>query len=371
VALRKLIGRLGRGRLTLLAAGLLSVAAILVLLGLGSSVPGPKVRVLLGLVDEIESCVPGPEGALLPAGSAAPHGRWRTEPPMPALHDEPRAVAIDGRIYVGTGLVLTDDRLGMRSRSSLLVFDPSDGSYRSTSAVPVRIDHPVLAAYRGDLYLVGGFSDGKPSARAWRFDTSRGGWTELAEMRVARGGLAGAVIGDRLYVVGGTSRFSDESAPPYATMEIYDFGANRWSEGPPMPTPRHHLGAAALAGRLYAIGGRAPKDLSLDVVERFDPATGRWERMPPLPTGVGGLAVVTAGSRIVAIAGGDDRERWVTPAVWGLDADALGWARLRDLSVARHGHAATVTGGRIYVFGGAPCAGFGQTTSVESIRSAP
>lgn len=340
----------------------------MLLAGLGPSVPGPKIRAMLGLAETIQSCERAPGNVLLAAGTRAPARRWTAEPALPALHDEPRAVAIGARVYVGTGLVLTEDRVGLRSRSSLLEFDPALRSYRPFVNVPVPVDHPVLAAYRGDLYVVGGFSDGKPTARTWRYDMSRGSWTELAGMRVARGGLAGAVIGDRLYVVGGSSRFAEEHATPYAEMEIYDFQTNRWRKGPPMPTARHHLGVAALAGRLYAIGGRAPTDYSLDAVERFDPASGRWKRLPPLRNGAGGLAVVASGSRIVAVAGGDDLEGWVTPAVWALDPDPPHWTRLRDLSVARHGHAAAAAGGRIYVFGGAPCAGFGQTTSVESLR---
>lgn len=369
MALRTVVGRVGRTRLALLGGALLSIAAIVLLSGLGPSLPGPKVRAMLGLAETIRSCERESGSVLLPAGVRAPAKRWTAGPPLPVLHDEPRAVAIGDRVYVGTGLVLTEDRLGLRSRSSLLEFDPEERSYRPFTDVPAPVDHPVLAAYRGDLYVVGGFSDGRPTALAWRFDAAKSRWTELAPMRVARGALAGAVIGGRLYVVGGSSRFADEGTTPYATMEVYDFRTNRWSDGPPMPTARHHLGVAAVGGQLYAVGGRSPTDYSLAAVERFDPETGRWKRVAPLPEGVGGLAVVAAGTRVVAVAGGDDVDGWVTPAVWALDPAKGSWSRLPDLSVARHGHAAAVARGRIYVFGGAPCAGFGQTASVESLPS--
>ncbi|HSS65386.1 MAG TPA: kelch repeat-containing protein, partial [Gammaproteobacteria bacterium] len=38
-------------------------------------------------------------------------------------------------------------------------------------------------------------------------------------------------------------------------VEGYDPRADRWSPHPPMPTPRHGLGAAVLNGRVYVIGG--------------------------------------------------------------------------------------------------------------------
>jgi N-acetylneuraminic acid mutarotase len=139
-----------------------------------------------------------------------------------------------------------------------------------------------------------------------------------------------------------------------------------------MPTGRHHLAAAALDGMLYVIGGRAPDNFSLSVAERYDPSKGRWQRIPPLPRGAGGLEAVAAGGRVV-VTGGDDEDRlqqgggWVTPAVWSYRPGAPRWRRLPDLSQARHGHAAVGLGGRVYVFEGSPCPGYGRLRSAESL----
>ena len=92
------------------------------------------------------------------------------------------------------------------------------------------------------------------------------------------------------------------------------------------------------------------------------------ERLAPLPLGAGGLAVVSAAGMVVAIGGGDDGENWVTPATWALDPDEGHWRRLADLNVARHGHGAAAVGSDVYVFGGAPCPGYGRTDAVESLR---
>jgi non-specific serine/threonine protein kinase len=123
-----------------------------------------------------------------------------------------------------------------------------------------------------------------------------------------------------------------------------------------------------LNGRLYVVGGRTDTDFSASAVERFDPARATWERLAPLPLGAGGLAVVAAAGMVVAIGGGDDPERWVTPATWALDAGDGRWRRLADLNVARHGHGAAVVDGTVYVFAGAPCPGYGHTDVVELLR---
>jgi N-acetylneuraminic acid mutarotase len=223
--------------------------------------------------------------------------------------------------------------------------------------------------YRGDLYVVGGDSNGQPSSGLWRYTPDEGEWETLPSMATPRAGHASGVIGDRLYVIGGTTdtAFAEFERAPLTSLEIYDFKAGEWSRGPDMPTGRHHFDAAVLDGQLYAVGGRTPGDYSLDTVERFDPERGEWESLTPLPLGVGGQGVETVAGRVVVVSGGDDLEEWVTPTTWALDPDEGEWRRLPDVTVPRHGYASATLGDKIYIFGGAPCAGYGRTGSAESL----
>lgn len=187
-------------------------------------------------------------------------------------------------------------------------------------------------------------------------------------MRQARGGLDAAVIGDKIYAAGGKGRgFPDFDEEPYATLEVFDIPTGRWTKGSDMPTARHHLGVDAVDGKLYAVGGRVVGDLSIGAVERFDPATGVWEVLAPLPQGVGSLAVAAGEREIFATGGGDDSEGWVTGATWVYSLERRTWRRMPDLLQPRHGHTASVVGRRLYVFGGAPCDGYGGTASAESL----
>jgi hypothetical protein len=203
----------------------------------------------------------------------------------------------------------------------------------------------------------------------WRFSPATREWTELASMPRARGGLAGAVIGDRFYAVGGASSALQRYPRVVRVLDVYDFRTNTWERGPSMPTPRHHLAASAVDGRLYAIGGRSNRTLAVDVVERFDPSDGTWEAVAPLPLGSGGLEAVTWQGRVIAFGGGDDSKGgWVTPATWSYDPATARWTRLADMKVPRHGFGAVIVDGRLYALGGAPCARYGRTPAVESIE---
>jgi N-acetylneuraminic acid mutarotase len=181
------------------------------------------------------------------------------------------------------------------------------------------------------------------------------------------------VVADRLYAVSGAPRtFPELGAKPYSSLEIYDFRSGRWTPGPPIPTARHHTAAAVVAGKLYVAGGRVPDDFSDNAFERLDPRSGHWEKLPPLPLGAGGLAAVAARGKVVVIGGDDERNwtagrGWVTGSTWSFDPARSRWRRLPDLGVPRHAHAAAVAAGRIYVFGGATCPGFGRTDAAESL----
>ena len=72
---------------------------------------------------------------------------------------------------------------------------------------------------------------------------------------------------------------------------------NRWTALAYVPTARDHLAAAAVDGRLYAVGGRIDGNYSRNLTsnEAYDPATDRWEQRAPMPTARSGIAAPAAG----------------------------------------------------------------------------
>jgi hypothetical protein len=294
-------------------------------------------------------------------------GKWRREPSLPASLDEVQATAVGDRIFVGTGADLGDNRIVSVDR--LFEFDPRRGRYAEPTSTPDPLDHSRFVGHDGDLYVVGGYSLGKVTNALRRYSPEDERWTELDGMHRARAAHGAAVIGDRLYVAGGATEYGPDLPAPMASLEVYDLNTGEWSEGPDMPTPRHHFGLVALDGKLYAVGGRDADDFAIDTVERFDPATGRWETLPPLPQAAGGLAVAATDGEVYAIGGGDDGLGWVTGATWAFDPEVGQWRRAADLEFPRHGLGVATIDGRIYTFGGAPCALFGYSDSAESLAA--
>jgi hypothetical protein len=335
----------------------------------GVTLPGPHVRTWLGIEESPlpELCEYTPSDVYQPPGKPSP-GHWRFEHDSPTPSPEPGATTIGRYVYLVGG------QAPEGTQSTVLRFDPRSGEYRRETDAPVAIDHPVVTAHDGNLILASGFIDGSdPTNRAWTYSPKTRNWRELPPMRIERGAAAGATAGDRLYVAGGITRFGNENEP-VRRLEIYDFKKRRWYRGPDMPTPRHHFGVGVVDGKLYFAGGRQPVDEALNAFEEFDPSTNRWYPLPPIPTGTGAPGVTAIDGKVVVSGGGadpvnpDEPGGWVLRSAYAYRPGTRDWIRLPDMRRARHGHVAAAADGRLYVFRGAPCPGYGEMSSVESLK---
>jgi Kelch motif len=303
---------------------------------------------------------------------------WRAEASLPAKRDELRAVALDGQIYLsgGTARLIeygkpspvrgVRELVRAQSVADLLRFDPRTGRYTRLAPMPERLNHHVMAAWGGRIYVVGGMGDllfgADTRSDAFVYDPETDSWSELPPMPTPRGAAAGAVIGDTLYVAGGMTRNGRLSN----AFEAFDFRTERWRRLAPIPTPREHMIGAAVDGAVYVAGGRTLTSDSIDVMERYDPETDRWTRVAPMPQDAGSLEGASVDSYFLAVAGDDDREGWVTGKIQRYDPGSNSWSQLPEMRTKRHGMAAAVADGRLWVFGGSPCARFAASDIVES-----
>ena len=320
----------------------------------------------LGLLPE------GPLNCWEPADSPG----WSPARSLPAARDEPRAVTLDGAVYLAGGIDRIVDygepsdvpgvpeRVEVQSSDELLRLDPDTGEYERLPSLPEPLNHIGFVAYEGDLYVAGGHGEllwgAAPSAALYRYSAQERSWSTLEPMPTARGAVAAGVVGDRLIVAGGMVR-----GRPVTTVEAYDFRTGRWSVVTPMPAPREHAAGVVFDGHLYVIGGRNRETDSLSIVERYDPERDRWERVADLPVASGGLEAVAFDGTIIAMGGGDDRKRFVTPAVQQFDPDTGAWTELPRMRSPRHGFAAAVVGDRIFTAGGSPCPLFAASDTVD------
>ena len=69
----------------------------------------------------------------------------------------------------------------------------------------------------------------------------------------------------------------------FSSVEEYDVSTDSWIRKAPMPTPRSNFKAAAVDGKIYAIGGRTWGPIFISTVEEYD--TGLVPSQEPQETG--------------------------------------------------------------------------------------
>jgi hypothetical protein len=70
-----------------------------------------------------------------------------------------------------------------------------------------------------------------------------------------------------------------------------------------MPTPRYALGAGAINGNVYAVGGEYPLNNYLTTNEAYDPTSNTWQTMAPMQTPRRGLGVGVVNGILYAVGG--------------------------------------------------------------------
>ncbi len=195
----------------------------------------------------------------------SPDGRWRPGPPLPSPQAESAAAAFPGLVVLAGGRMpagAANAAYGDHADTGrTLVWRPGAGGWTRAADMPIPRNSMAFAGLGGRLHVVGGrrsLASGIVNlADHHAYDPATDRWTALAPLPAPRGGHAAAVLGGRLYVLGGEAFGPAPSV--FADHWSYDPQTDRWRAEPPMPEGRHGLGAVALAGRLHAIGGaRAP-----------------------------------------------------------------------------------------------------------------
>lgn len=252
-------------------------------------------------------------------------------------------VAIDGKIYT-TGGAQGNFFLGQS-----WVYDPPTNQWSEIAAHPYLPKEPAGAVLGGKMYVLGGVNWGSfvVTRTVEAYDPSLNQWVGRANMLSARASAGAAVIDGILYVVGGR----DSLGTILNTLEAYDPGTNSWTPRAPMPTPRQLMGVGVLDGRLYVVGGENTQSTRLTTVETYNPATNSWSTGVPTSVGRRALGVAVVNGVLYAISGDEvPLQHWNT--VEAYDPATGGWTP-RHVFPWRCWHFGIAeVDGKIYTIGG-------------------
>lgn len=292
-----------------------------------------------------------------PVDQRAP-GRWAVGAPMPTPRQEVAVAALAGHVWVIGGF-----GSGGYPTATVERYDPTTDSWDPRPSLPVAIHHAAAAVVGDRLFVIGGYTGGRvtwtPLDIVWEWTEARGTWEKRTPMPTARGALAATALGERIHALGGSA------GDPLSAHEVYDAAANRWTVVNPMPTARDHLAAVVFHDRVWALGGRSGFFFGRQYanVEVYDPATDSWRTGPPLPRGRGGLAAAALPDRLLVF-GGEAPFR-IFDAAEMYEPASNRWIAKEPMPTPRHGMGAVAVGDRVYVPGGGTEPGFAATNANE------
>lgn len=103
----------------------------------------------------------------------------------------------------------------------------------------------------GVIYAVGGLTkSGDSLSTVETYDPLTGKWTMAEAMSMLRSRVGVAVMGSKLYAIGGYN-----GSERLSTVEVFDPETKKWAKVAPMNCKRSAVGAATLHNRLYVCGG--------------------------------------------------------------------------------------------------------------------
>jgi Kelch motif len=284
-----------------------------------------------------------------PFGDDEAGADWSFGPQMPHRRSYPASAAIDGKIYVATGMVgETGKPLDFNER-----FDPSRGEWVSLPPAPVAFSAAAGAAFENRLWVIGGNSPEANGRQVYSYGPADRRWRSETPLPAVRTNLAAVAFGGKLYAIGGLDPLN-----PTRTVFVYDAAAKRWGKAAPLPVALHAHAATVFHDEIWVLGGRIRSLERQRRVWIFNPGDNRWREGPSLPEPMDTLAVAATGDRINAI---------VDDLYFVYDGDEQHWERGPTLSVPRHALAVYVIDGTLYAVGGCIYPQLRDSTVVEQI----
>jgi N-acetylneuraminic acid mutarotase len=243
---------------------------------------------------------------------------WEAGPGLGVGTDNAGAVFTGGKLFV----------FGGEATPAVQIYDVAGASWGTAPPLPRPRFASVVELVAAEVHLVGGWSFDRSNnvsvASHDVFDVGSRTYPSGAHAALAsaRNHAFSGVIDGKIYVTGGRSPGHEgNDGQNLAATEVYDPGADAWSPLADLPTPRSGGASAVVGGKLYVLGGQLPGNTLYKTVERFDPSAGSWQKLDDMPAYAAGQRAVAIGGDVYMLGGfasnGDQRTSTVGIAdVW-------------------------------------------------------
>ncbi|RPH69375.1 MAG: kelch repeat-containing protein [Myxococcaceae bacterium] len=315
----------------------------------------------------VDGGTPGPDGGPPDGGSGGlSRIEWTTLEDRPLGTSEGQGAVVNGKLYTFGGFDWS--KACCTPWRYAFVYDLATDTWSRLADMPEGVTHAGVATDGTDVFWVGGFVEDASrtfqvfgTVHAWRYRVATNTYEALPDLPDRRGGGTLTYLDGKLHFIGGLSYGQASDTNQHWVLDVAG-GATAWTSAAPLPTPRNHLGSAVVGGKIYVIGGQHGHDeglVTVPDVEIYDPGTDTWTRGASMPRA---RSHITGGTfpfrdRIVVISGEIANGRSISD-VTAYDPIANAWSELTPLPAPRFsGVGGPIGNGFVYTTGD-----FQQTT---------
>lgn len=274
----------------------------------------------------------------------------------PHKRHEAAFVQCEGRFYL----------LGGRKVKPVDIFDPATGMWTEGSRPPMEIHHFQPVVWDNKILMVGAMTGPYPREvsldRILIYEPAIDQWTWGAEIpKDRRRGGAGALIYDGyLYLVSGIQNGHWDGWVPW--LDRFDLKNQSWEQLPDAPRSRDHFQAAVIGDKIYAVGGRRSSgstkqvfDLTIEEVDVYDIKIGQWLTLPPssnLPIPRAGCFSLALGTELLVAGGESMLQPTAHNEIQSLDTITGKWRTSSQFERGRHGTGIVEWQGKLFTVAG-------------------
>lgn len=284
--------------------------------------------------------------------------QWKAETTMPtAKRGCKKLMELEGKIYIMGGMILHGFSSNNAIDNKVEIYDTKTKTWSNGKDMPKAYGFSNYAMVGNKIYVMGGETCGPDYVKykdVYIYDTSKDTWETAKEMPKAQCCASTVVIGNKIYVISGYGPTQDENI-----IQIYDTELDTWSllDIPSSVSRQAHAACHIYDGKIYIIGGEywTTKGNSINTLNIYDPDNNTWTSGKELPDALTGVTSIIINNKIYIIGGmriKDNQEAIYTDKVYIYDIDENTWSEGPTLSSPRQGSMAALVKDRIYLFGG-------------------
>ena len=226
---------------------------------------------------------------------------WQARADKPVAVSNIQAARLGDQIYIPGGL-----QANQEPTAQLDVYQPRADLWETRAPLPLPLSDYALTAFEGNLYLFGGWDGENHRSETYQFNPETNVWTALTPLPSARSGASAVTSEGKIYLLGGTdgTQFYKDVLAYYPQRDLNQEPA--WENLAPLPEGRAEMGAAALAGTLYVVGGSTGDNSQTLTPLQYRPQEEQWQPFNPPPQSTGaGLALIPFEDFLHVLGGSD------------------------------------------------------------------